>query len=125
MDRQELEARSAAFAAAVVQLCKHARTEPGGRNPSDQLSNAATSTAANYRATSRSRSRKEFVAKMGTVAEEADEAVFWLELMLKTKLGDNATVLILLAEAKELRAIFAASYGTARRGKKPPPASVR
>lgn len=114
MNRPELEARSAAFAAAVVELCKEIRTLPGGRNHADQLSDAATSVASNYRATSRSRSDKEFAAKIGVVAEEADEAVYWLELVAKTGFCDAAKGKDFLAEAKELRNIFAASYRTAR-----------
>ena len=118
MERPELEARSAAFAAAVFALCQTVRQQPGARNPSDQLVDAALSVGANYRSSSRSRSRREFVAKIAIVAEEADEAVFWLEFFVSTRLGDQRIVEPLLAEAKELRAIFAASYRTSRRGRK-------
>jgi four helix bundle protein len=115
VNRSELEVRCATFAVQVVELCKDVRTRPGGRNHADQLSDAATSVASNYRATSRSRSDKEFAAKIGVVAEEADEAVYWLELVTKTSFCDAAKGKGLLAEAKELRNIFAASYKTARR----------
>lgn len=118
MDRPELERRSQAFAAAVVSLCTETRKLPGARNMADQLMDAATSVGANYRASSRARSRAEFVAKLGIVAEEIDESVYWLELMARTNVGDRRTVGLLLPEAKELRAIFAASYRTARRGKR-------
>lgn len=121
MKRPELEARAAAFAAAAFNLCNVVRTLPGGRNPADQLADAASSASSNYRATSRSRSKKEFAAKMGVVAEEADEAVGWLEHLAATKLGDQATVKLLLDEAKQLRNIFAASYRTSNRGKGGPP----
>ena len=117
MDRAELEARSAAFAAAVFALCQVVRQHPGARNPADQLVDAASSVGANYRSSSRSRSRREFVAKMAVVAEEADEAVYWLEFFASTSLGDQSVVRSLLSEAKELRAIFAASYRTCRRGR--------
>ena len=73
--------------------------------------------AANYRATSRSRSRDEWVAKLGVVAEEADEAVHWLEFTLAGRLAAQDSVEPLLAEAIELRAIFAASYATSRRNR--------
>lgn len=64
----------------------------------------------NYRSAKRGRSRKEFVAKLGTVVEESDEAVGWLEFMEK---GVIATDVELLSEAKELCAIFTASFQTA------------
>ena len=115
MTRPELEARAAAFAVAVFHLCGTVRSLPGGRSPADQLADASSSASANYRSTSRSRSRKEFASKMGVVAEEADEAVGWLEHLQAVKLGDPARVAELLAEAKELRNIFAASYRTSRR----------
>jgi len=120
MDRPELEARSSTFADAVIILCKELRALSGARNIADQLSDAATSAAANYRATSRSRSRKEFASKMGQVAEEADEAVFWLERVVNGGFATEDRVTSLLKEGKELRAIFAASYKTSNRRKHRP-----
>jgi four helix bundle protein len=120
MNREQLELRSRAFAVRVVSLCKVIRDTPAWRTIADQLSDAATSAAANYRASARARSRAEFVAKLGIVNEESDETVHWLELMRDGQIGDRREVGLLLPEAKELRAIFAASYATARRnhGKK-------
>jgi len=118
MERAELEARAAAFAKAAFHLSQSVRTRPGGRNPADQLADSASSVSSNYRATSRSRSPDEFAAKIGVVAEEADEAVGWLEFMIDTKLVEATTVKEVLAEGKELRNIFAASYKTANRNKR-------
>lgn len=70
--------------------------------------------AANYRATCRARSRAEFLAKLGIVVEEADETVFWLELMTEAGLTSPTHTHDLLKEANELLAIFAASQVTAR-----------
>ena len=47
----------------------------------NQILRSATSMAANYRAVGRARSKAEFVAKLGVVLEEADETVFWLEML--------------------------------------------
>lgn len=115
MDRPELEARSQAFALAVIAACDVVRKHPNWRRQADQLLDAATSVGANYRASARARSRAEFVAKLGTVNEEADEAVYWIELMQQGHAADSAMLSPLLVEAKELRAVFAASYRTARR----------
>lgn len=104
-----------AFAVAVKQLCVELRQQPIAWNTAGQLLDAATSVAANYRATSRARSRAEWNAKIGLVAEEADEAVHWLEFVLASTLADGQQVNPLLKEAKELRAIFAASAATSRR----------
>lgn len=117
MDRTQLEQRSQQFAVQIIALCQGLRTTAGFRAIADQLQNAATSAAANYRASARARSRAEFVAKLGIVNEECDEAVYWLEIMAGSKIGDELKVNDLMAEAKQLRAIFAASYRTARRGR--------
>ena len=81
-----------------------------------QVLRAGTSVAANYRAVCRARSRAEFVSKMGVVVEEADETVFWLEILVETGIVPRVRMENLLAEANELLAIFAASYWTARTG---------
>ena len=106
-----------AFAVAVTQLCEELRKRPVAWNIAAQLLDAATSVAANYRATSRARSRAEWISKLATVTEEADESVHWLEFVLSSRLASQQIVEPLLAEAKELRAIFAASYATSRRNR--------
>jgi four helix bundle protein len=79
-----------------------------------QVLRAGTSVAANYRAAGRARSKAEFVAKMGVVVEEADETVFWLELLIDAGIVPRARMESLLSEANELLAIFSASHLTAR-----------
>ena len=76
---------------------------------------AGTSVAANYRASCRARSRAEFIAKRGVVEEESDESLFWLELMVDSKLVTLQRVQKLMKEADELTAIFVASLKTAKR----------
>jgi len=79
-----------------------------------QLLRSGTSVAANYRAATRSRSRQEFAAKIGIVVEEADETVFWLELLTESAVVPGKLMEPLLTEARELTAIFTASHQTAR-----------
>ena len=81
-----------------------------------QLLRSGTSVAANYRATCRARSRAEFVAKIGTVVEEADESAFWLELLVESGMIQQDVAAPIAKEANELLAIFAASQRTARQG---------
>lgn len=88
-----------------------------------QYVRSATGINANYRAARRGRSRKEFIAKLGIVVEEADESLEWLEVFRDADIAHDPK---LLAEARELLAIFTASLDTARRNnrkgqkKKPP-----
>jgi len=62
------------------------------------------------------RSKAEFIARIGIVAEEADEAVLWLELLTESGVVSEEKARDLLAEAKELAAIFTASQRTSKRG---------
>jgi len=81
-----------------------------------QLLRAGTSVAANYRAVCRARSRAEFIAKIGVVVEEADETVFWLEMLVEMGVLPGARMEKLPVEATELLAILAASQRTASAG---------
>ena len=118
MTRKELEDRSMAFAVAVTELCEELRRKPIAWNTAGQLLDASTSMSANYRATARSRSRAEWIAQLGGVVEESDEAVHWLEFIVASKMATPQRVEPLLAEAKELRAIFSASAATSRRNRR-------
>jgi four helix bundle protein len=80
-----------------------------------QLVRAGTFVAANYRAACRGRSKAEFIAKLGTDEEEADESAFWLELIIEGGLLKHRVVEALLAEAKELTKIMAKSRISASR----------
>jgi four helix bundle protein len=106
-----------AFAVAVKDLCVELRQLPIAWGTAGQLLDASTSMAANYRTTSRARSRAEWVAKLGIVVEEADEALHWLEFIAASNLAPAPRLAPLLAEATELRNIFAASYATSRRNR--------
>jgi hypothetical protein len=70
--------------------------------------------SANYRSARRSRSRKEFIARLGIVVDEADESEHWLALLKKAGLSTGVELDWLLRESGELRAIFVKSLGTAR-----------
>jgi four helix bundle protein len=70
--------------------------------------------AANYRAACRGRSKAEFIAKLGTVEEEADESCLWLELIIESNLMEEKLVTSLLKEGNEITAIMASSRMSAR-----------
>jgi four helix bundle protein len=91
------------------------RTRINRPTPADQLLDASSSTAANYRAAGRARSPKEFKAKLGLANGEADETVYWLDFIANTNLGAGLDLLPLQRAAKEIRPIIAASHPTARR----------
>jgi four helix bundle protein len=115
MTPKELKDRTKRFAVDVIKLCRELPTTLDGRTVGGQLIRCGTSVAANYRASCRARSRAEFIAKLGTVEEEADETLFWLEIAVDSQLVPVQRVQALLKEADELTAIFVASLKTAKR----------
>jgi four helix bundle protein len=113
---EELKKRSKLFALRVIRLFRHLPKTDESRVIGRQLLRSSTSVAANYRAACRARSKAEFVAKIGVVVEEADETVFWLELLVDAEIVPAKRMEDLLREAKEVLTIFAASQRTAKGG---------
>jgi len=111
----QLEARTKAFAVAAIQLGREledGRLVP--RNVVWQFISSATSVGANHRASRQARSDRELTAKLGVVLEEADETVFWLELIAETATRCPRGHAALFQEANELKRIFAKSVATMR-----------
>lgn len=106
------------FALDILRLVDTFPRSTAGDLVGRQLAKAATSVAANYRATCVARSRAEFIAKLGVVFEESDESEFWLDVSLRKPLGNPKEVDRLHKESSELRAIFGRSLGTARANNK-------
>ena len=112
MDKAELLHRTKQFALRALRLVDHLPATVAGRAIGAQLIRSATSVGANYRSACRGRSRAEFAAKIGVVAEEADESVYWLELIAEGGLLSATKINPLLNEANELTAIFTAARRT-------------
>ena len=115
MSKAELLTRTKSFSLRILKLVDHLPLTMSGRAIGNQLVRCGTSVGANYRAACRSRSRAEFAAKLGIVAEEADETVYWLELLLDGKLLCETEPSELLKEANELTAIFTAGRRSSSR----------
>jgi four helix bundle protein len=111
---EELRDRTKAFALRIIRLFRSMpyRTDP--QVLGKQLLRCGTSVAANYRAACRERSKAEFIARIAIVAEEADESVLWLELLVDSGIIKSGITAALLKEAKELTAILTASRKTAK-----------
>jgi four helix bundle protein len=117
MNKDELKARTKQFALRIMNLVDALPNSTKGRVIGNQLIRSGTAVGANYRACCRSRSKAEFVAKIGIVEEEADESGFWMELIVDGKILAEAKVKALLSEANELVAIMAASRISASRNR--------
>jgi four helix bundle protein len=112
---EEMRERTKSFALRVIRLFRSLPCRTDTQVLGKQLLRCGTAVAANYRAVCRARSKAEFIARIGIVAEEADEAVLWLELLTESGIISQEKTKELLKEAKELAAIFTASQQTAKR----------
>lgn len=109
-----LRARTKQFALRVVRLVA---SLPRGKIEdmiAGQLLRAGTSVGSNYRAVCRARSRADFVAKMGIVEEEADESLYWMEILVEAGLVRQDLLQPLMAEADQILAMVVSSIRTAR-----------
>ena len=115
MTSDELKKRTKQFSLRVLKLVAALPKTVAGRAIGGQLVRSGTSVGANYRAACRGRSKAEFVAKMGTCEEEADESAYWMEVIIEGELLKPKQVESLLHEAEELTRIFAQSRISATR----------
>jgi four helix bundle protein len=118
MDQQALRVRTRDFAIRIVKLFQALPKSTEAQVVGRQLLRSGTSVAANYRAACRARSKAEFISKIGIVVEEADESVFWIDLLGTTDILPAQKLAVIAREADELLAIFAASQITAKGLKK-------
>ena len=114
MTPEEMKQRTKAFALRVIRLVQAAPRSREANVIGGQLLRAGTSVGANYRAACRARSHAEFVAKLGVVEEEADEALYWLELLVEAGFMKVSRVCNLMREADEILSIVVTSVITAR-----------
>jgi four helix bundle protein len=111
---QDLKARSKKFALDTIRYCRRLPRGEEFTIIKYQLIKSATSTASNYRASQRAKSKADFISKMGTVEEESDESLFWLECLQELASRRHAELDRLAGEANELTAIFVSSRKNAR-----------
>lgn len=116
--KDDLKERSKAFALRVIKLGSRLPSTPLGRVIRDQLLRCGTSVGANYRAAKRAKSTADFISKMGTVEEETDESMYWMELIVEAGLMEESLISDLYQEADEILAMVVASINTARKRKR-------
>jgi four helix bundle protein len=114
LNEQEFKNRTKKFALRVIRLVealpKNKTSDVLGR----QLLRSGTSVGANYRAACRARSTSDIIAKLGIVEEEADESLYWMELLIESELVPSAKLEDLMKETGEILAMTVASIKTLR-----------
>ena len=118
MDKIELQKRTQRFAVNVIRFVEG---QPGScalNILTNQLLRSSTSIGANYRSACKGKSTADFINKIIIVEEEADESIYWFDLMLESGLVTSDLILPLKREATELTAIFTAIGKTAKENQK-------
>ena len=111
---QDLKARTKQYALDVISYC---RTLPRGDEFQiirRQLIRSATSTAANYRAAQRAKSKADFISNLGDAEEEADESLLWLECLDELPTREPAELKRFLTEGDDLLAVLTPPRKSAR-----------
>ncbi len=111
---KQLQDRTKKFAVRIVKAFARLPKDEAARILGRQFLRSGTSVAANYRASCRARSGADFVSKISVVTEEADETLFWFEVLIESELINAKTVEPLMRECEELLKIFSASLATAK-----------
>ena len=114
---RQLQDRTKKFAVRIIKAFTKLLKDEATRVIARQFLRSGTSLAANYRAPCRARSSADFISKISVVSEEADETLFWLELLIDSELITTKKVESLMAECEELLKIFAASLATAKQNR--------
>src|SRR5262245_26955959 len=113
MTPEDLKARTKKLAVDVIRFAKKIPIDHINREITSQLTDAATSVAAHYRAVCRAKSRADFINKLAGAIEEVDESALWLEILSESGICPGSTTTPLWMEADELTRIFVRSCETA------------
>jgi four helix bundle protein len=119
MNPDEFKTRTKAFALRIIRLAESLPDTPTARVMKNQMVRCGPSVGANYRAACRAKSKPDFISKMGTVEEEADETIYWMELLIDAEIVKRLRIGDLLKEADEILSIVVTSIKTARGVKRP------
>jgi four helix bundle protein len=112
-----MKQRTKDFAKEIITLCRKLPKNREGNLIGNQIFRSGTSVAANYRSACRAKSKPDFIAKLSIVEEEADETLFWLELIKETPILQTPEIDVLMKENDEIISIIVSSIKTARKNK--------
>lgn len=112
--RKDLQTRTKQFGLRVIRLVDALPRRKSATVIGNQLLRSSTSVGANYRSACQGRSRADFISKLGIALEEADESLYWMEMLLEAELVPKTKIASLIDEAHQLVAILTASQKTAR-----------
>ena len=119
MTQTEMKRRTKQFALRVMKLVEGLPETNAGRVIGRQLLRSATSVGANYRAACRAKSTADFIAKLAIVEEEADESMYWMELLIESGQVKENLLTDLLDECNQIVSIIVSSIKTSKQRRDP------
>ena len=114
MDREQFKQRTKTLALRVIRLVQSLAHSPTSAVIGGQILRSGTSVGANYRAACRAKSTADYINKLKIVEEEADETLYWLELLAETKIIPESKLTDLMQEVNEIIAMTVSSIKTSR-----------
>jgi len=119
MTQQEMKERTKRFALRIIKLVDALPVTTSSQIIGKQLLRSGTSVGANYRSACRAKSTADFIFKLSIVEEEADESIYWMELLVDSDLVKASLVTNLMDEASQVLAIIVSSIKTLKRKRNP------
>ena len=114
MTEQEFKDRTKQIALRVIRLVESLPVTHSAQIIGKQLLRSATSVGANYRAACRGKSTPDILHKLAIVEEEADESLYWLELLIESEIVPEKKLSALLSDINEIVAMTVSSIKTLR-----------
>jgi four helix bundle protein len=114
MDAEELKKRTKQLGLRIIKLIESLPSSKAANVIGNQLLRSGTSVGANYRSACRARSKPDFISKASISIEEADESLYWMEMLVEAEIMPKEKLAALMKETDEIVAILTASVKTAR-----------
>lgn len=111
---QALQVKTADIALRIIKLVEALPPGPIANVIGHQVLRSGTSIGANYRAAARAKSKADMLNKLKIVEEEADETIYWLDLLVKSQLVPENRLKSLMNEVEQVVALTVASIKTIR-----------
>ena len=119
MTQEEMKTRTKQFALRVIKLVESLPNGKAANVIGNQLLRSGTSVGANYRASCRAKSTADFINKLSIVEEEADESIYWMELLIEGKIIKENLLENLMDEGNQILSIVISSIKTSKEKRNP------
>ncbi len=114
MTEENFKNKTKSLALRIIRLAETIPNTKSGNVISNQILRSGTSVGANYRAACRAKSTADMISKLGIVEEEADETIYWLELLGESELVKESKLAELMKDYNEIVAMIVSSIKTLR-----------